>query len=358
MLEILLRTFLYRLQRWIGYPKMLPMNYTISLTNRCNCRCKTCNIYENKTKELSINDYREFFKSVGSSPHWVTLSGGEPFLRKDVVSICKVIYDESKPRIINIFSNGVLTNKIVRDVLQITKYCKKTKININLSIDEIGTGHDKIRNFDGCYDKAMVTFRKLKKIKAENLSVGIHTVISIFNSHNFSYIAQNLMDLNPDTYLTEIAENRHELGTMDEYITPSPWNYASAIDFLIHRIKNDKFTGSNKIAQSFRLEYYKMVKKMLRDEKFILPCYAGIASVQISSSGDVWVCCVKAKALGNIRRNSFKKIWFSKNLQRARKEIKNNRCYCPLANASYTNMLMNFYILLKVSLNIFRKKLR
>ncbi|MDD3051613.1 MAG: radical SAM/SPASM domain-containing protein [Candidatus Cloacimonetes bacterium] len=357
MLSLIPRILMYKFYRKFGFPKLMPMNFTVSVTNNCNSRCSTCNIYKKKGTMLTVDEYGQIFKKIGYSPFWVTLSGGEPFLRADLVEIAKIIYLYSKPRIINIPSNGILTDKIVEDVTAIAKYCKKSDIIINLSIDAIGTNHDKIRNVNGNYEKVIETYNRLKKLKIDNLSIGIHTVISNFNVNNFAEIANRLMALKPDSYITEIAERRVELGTMNENITPPLIAYKSAIDYLIHRIKNQHFEGTSKITQAFRIEYYNLVKRILRDKTQIIPCYAGIASVQISPEGDVWPCCIKAVVLGNLKdcNFDFRTIFFSRKAEVERRIIKNKGCYCPLANASYTNMLMDIPTLVRVFYRSFIK---
>ena len=357
MLELIPKIIAYKLFRNFGFPKILPMNYTISALYTCNSKCKTCNIWKKKAVNLTISEYKEIFRKLGHSPYWITISGGEPFLRDDIVELCKIIYKYSKPAIINIPTNGILTNKIVQEVKEIAASCKKTQIIINLSIDAIGKHHDNLRRIQGNYDKVVNTFKRLKMLKLENLSVGIHTVISKFNVKYFTTISKTLMDMKPDSYITEIAENRNELDTMNADITPDIVSYCSAIDYLIHRIKNDKFTGMNKITQAFRIEYYSLVKKILRDKTQSIPCYAGIASAQISPDGEVWSCCIKAQSIGNLRdlNYNFKKIWFGRRMNKERQSIKNKECYCPLANASYTNMLMDFSTLFRVFFRSFIK---
>ncbi len=359
MLIVLLKTFIYKLQRKFGWPRILPINYTISLSYKCNSRCKTCGIYYKKSKELSLEEYKRFFKQVGKSPYWITLSGGEPFLRKELFEIIKIIYDISKPAIINIPTNGLLHEKIAPLTKQICQYCKKTQININLSIDEIGKQDDIIRGVNGAYNKALLTFQGLKEVKntCKNLNVGIHTVISRFNSQNFAFVSQTLMDMQPDAYLTEIAENRVELDTLTSQISPAPWNYASAVDLLIHKIKTDTYHGFNKITQCFRLLYYEMVKKILADETKVYDCYAGIASMQLAPNGDVWFCCMKAQNIGNVTKEKFSDIWFSGKADKIRKEIKDINCFCPLANVAYTNMLMNYRLLIKIFSNLLKSKI-
>jgi MoaA/NifB/PqqE/SkfB family radical SAM enzyme len=323
----------------------------VSLLYTCNSRCNTCRIWKKKAHNLSVDEYKRIFRSVGKSPYWITFSGGEPFLRNDIVEIVKGIYQISRPRIINIPTNGLLVSTIVEKTAAIAEACPKAQIIINVSLDGIEGQHDEIRNVPGNYKKAVSTFNKLKALKLKNLSVGIHTVISRFNVDSFYSVANELMRLNPDSYITEIAEERVELDTVGMDITPTKVAYKSAIDYLIHRIKNGKYEGMNKITMAFRIEYYGLVKAIMRDERQVIPCYSAVASCQISPEGDLWGCCVKAKPLGNLRKNhyNFRKTWFSPAAKLERRSIHKKECWCPLANAAYTNMLMHIPTLFRVS---------
>ena len=181
MLYIMIRIIGYWLMKHLGFPRILPMNYTVSLLYSCNSRCSTCRIWKKKANNLSPEEYRKIFRSVGRSPYWITFSGGEPFLRRDIVEVISSIYKISRPRIINIPTNGLLVSTIVEKVEAIALACPKSQIIINVSIDGIEAQHDEIRNVPGNYKKAISTFHKLKALKLPNLQVGIHTVISRFN---------------------------------------------------------------------------------------------------------------------------------------------------------------------------------
>ncbi len=341
MLEVISKIPLYYLFRLLGRPKKLPMNLTLSVSFKCNSRCKTCNIYKKKTDELSLAQWQSIFKNYGKDLFWVTISGGEPFLRKDLVDLVCSLYDSCMPKIINIPTNGLLKDYIPQTVKKISTHCKKAQIVINISIDEIGEKHDAIRGVRGSYEKAQGTFSALKSINIPNLSVGIHTVISKFNVSRIPHIYKHLLALNPDSYITEIAEEREELDTIGTGISPEYEDYANAVDFLVSRLKRDQFNQVGRITRAFRIEYYKIVKKILKENRQIIPCYSGFASAQIAPDGDVWMCCIKAEPVGNLQdaNYEFKNVWFSEKAKRLRKSIKNGECYCPLANASYTNML-------------------
>ena len=350
MIWLMFRMLGYWFMKHLGFPRLLPINYTVSLLYTCNSRCGTCNIWKKKARNLSVDEYRQIFKGIGKAPYWVTFSGGEPFLRQDIDEVVGAIYQISRPRIINIPTNGILTKTVVEKTEAIAKACPKAQVIINVSLDGIDAQHDEIRHVPGNYKKAVTTFQRLKALKLPNLSVGIHTVISQFNADSFASVATELMRLEPDSYITEIAEERVELDTIGADITPSLVAYKSAVDFLIHRIKNGKFKGMNKITMAFRIEYYNLVKRIMRDQKQILPCYSGVASVQISPDGDLWSCCIKAKSLGNLRERAynFRSIWNSPAAELERRSIHHRECWCPLANAAYTNMLMDLPTLFRV----------
>jgi MoaA/NifB/PqqE/SkfB family radical SAM enzyme len=329
---------------------MLPLSYTVSITYRCNSRCATCRVYERKqVKELSIAEYEKIFKSLGHIPYWITISGGEPFLRNDIVDICRVIYKYSRPAIINIPTNGILSNLIPAAVKEIAQSCPQSSIIINLSLDEVGERHDEIRGVKGNFERARHTFQSLRELGLANLTLGIHTVISRFNVARFPQIYDALSAWQPDSYITEVAEERIELGTMGTGITPQAKEYKQAIDYLIRQISRSAPTGISKVTQAFRLQYYGMVKRVLSEGGQVIPCFAGIVSCQIAPDGDVWPCCIKAQVMGNLRETNydFRRVWFSPEANKLRREIKQGNCFCPLANAAYTNMLCDFRSLWK-----------
>jgi MoaA/NifB/PqqE/SkfB family radical SAM enzyme len=344
----------YYLFRSLGWPKRLPMNLTFSVTNRCNSRCKTCHIYQKKSEELGLDEWKQVFQSLGKAPFWTTFSGGEPFLRSDFSDLVCSLYDECRPSIINIPTNGLLSDRIPAVVKQITDYCQRAQIIINVSMDAIGETHDAIRGVPGNFEKAMHTLKGLKRLTAPNLAVGIHTVISKFNVTQIPDIYRSIRALHPDSYVTEIAEERVELDNLGFDITPEVGDYADAVDFLARALRKDRFNRIGRVTRALRLEYYALVKRILQERHQIIPCYAGIASAQIAPNGDIWTCCVRAEPLGNLRETNydFDKLWTSERANILRQKIRRGECYCPLANVSYTNMLHHLKSLLKVGWSV------
>jgi hypothetical protein len=124
-------------------------------------------------------------------------------------------------------------------------------------------------------------------------------------------------------------------------ITPSPEVYSRAVDRLVEFVEASSFRGMARVTEAFRVEYYKLVRRILNEQDQVIDCFAGWASAQIYADGTVWPCCVRADDLGNLREHGydFGRIWFGPRMAEVRRSIAARECHCPLANAAYTNML-------------------
>lgn len=233
----------------------------------------------------------------------------------------------------------------------------KSEVIINLSLDGIGAQHDEVRGVRSNWAHAMSTWAGLKQLKQQykNLTLGVHTVISNFNVDSFPALCEYVQrELKPDSYITEIAEERVELDTVGLGITPTAEKYTVAIDALLESMRDHHLTGVAEVTQAFRRQYYEIVKRTLREQRQVIPCMAGVASAQIAPNGDVWTCCVRAESMGNLREHNydFSSVWKTGKAEQLRRSIKAGECYCPLANAAYTNMLMHGPTVTKVAAEV------
>jgi MoaA/NifB/PqqE/SkfB family radical SAM enzyme len=184
-------------------------------------------------------------------------------------------------------------------------------------------------------------------------------VISNFNVDRFPQLCEYVhRELQPDSYITEIAEERVELDTVGLGITPTAERYTIAIDTLLESLRDQRLTGVAAVTQGFRRQYYELVKRTLREHRQVIPCMAGVASAQIAPNGDVWTCCVRAESMGNLREHGydFGSVWRTGKAAQLRRSIKAGECYCPLANAAYTNMLMHGQTVRKVATDVARSR--
>ena len=357
MLSVLARIPLFRAYRRFGWPEILPLNITLSPSPKCNSRCLTCNIWMKRENELALDEWDKVLASLGRAPYWFTISGGEPLMFPDIVELTQLVYQHCRPGIINIPTNAILKSGPER-VRRILESCPDTQLIINLSLDGVGEKHDFIRGVAGNFEKFEERLDQYFALRDEfpNLVVGIHSVVSVFSVGHLDELIEYADRSAADQFITEIAEPRVELDTVGLPITPSAEEYAQTIDRLIDYVNSKRYQGVARITEAFRVEYYKLVKRILDEEDQVIDCYAGWASAQIYADGTVWPCCVRADNLGNLRDHNydFKEIWFGDKIKEVRRSIAAKECYCPLANASYTNMLHDVPTVTRVGVKVIR----
>ncbi len=359
MLSLLPQLPLYWTFRRFGWPRMLPFSIVVSVSFRCNSKCKTCGVWRKPNDDMTVEEWERVFTKMGRGPFYVTFTGGEPFLRKDMAEIVLSACHHCRPAVVTVPTNGLLTQRIADQVDRICAGAPRTQIGINLSLDGVGREHDEIRQVPGNWDKALATWQALKTLQPrhKNLVLTAHTVVSQFNLRRFFEIYAGLGFLEPDSYITEVAEERVELDTVGWDITPAAEDYAPIADFLSQQARQRPARGLARVTQAFRAEYYQLAKRALNERRQVIPCYAGWASGHIAPNGDIWSCCIRAEPVGNLRDHDYdiRPIWYGERMAALRQSIYSGECACPMANASYANMLLHPPTVTRVISSVIRK---
>jgi MoaA/NifB/PqqE/SkfB family radical SAM enzyme len=348
----------YRLAHASGRAGRLPINLTVSVTYSCGSRCLTCDIWQKKVDDMSVDEYAKTFRTLEKVPIWVTLSGGDQFLRADLDEVVRVVRTEIEPSIINIPMNGVVTERIFTLLPRIADVSRGSQLVLNLSVDEIGEAHDRIRGVPRNYEKQLQVAELIHDLKKtyDHVVLGVHTVISRHNADRVPAIEREARAaFRPDSFIAEVAENRVELKTTDKDIAPTIEQYRRAVAHLKNVIRESHSKNPvARLVESLRLEYYDLAGDVLEQKRQIIDCYAGWASAQLAPDGHVWGCCVRAESVGNVRDHGydFRKVWFGAEADRFRRSVRDHECACPLANAAYTNLLLDPRSLVRVTANM------
>lgn len=272
----------------------------------------------------------------------MTFSGGEPFLKTGLRELVDHAMASCKPAVVNIPTNGWFTDRVVSGVRTLTEAHPGTQLVVNCSLDHhVPEEHDRIRGAQGSWERMMATLAGLRALDAPNLTVGVHTVVSRENEHDFPAIADGLAQLDADSWIAECAEERVELRTIGTGITPSADTFAAAAESVLEAERGAKGMTA-RLARSVRVEYYRRVVRFLDGDDTAMPtCHAGFLSCQIGADGEVWSCCVLGRSMGHLRDHDlhFPSVWRSAEAEAFRAWMRERRCACPLANAAYTNLL-------------------
>jgi MoaA/NifB/PqqE/SkfB family radical SAM enzyme len=139
-----------------------PIHLTFFVTRRCNARCPYCFYLRSddtpavSAAELSLEEIERISSSLGSLL-WLAFSGGEIFLREDLVEIARTFYRNNKPAIMLFSTNGLLPGLIRDRIEAIVRSCPDSVIALKLSLDGLGEAHDALRSTPGSFDKTLQT---------------------------------------------------------------------------------------------------------------------------------------------------------------------------------------------------------
>jgi MoaA/NifB/PqqE/SkfB family radical SAM enzyme len=344
-------------------PRLIALTH--SVTCACQSQCRTCGIGrrfrdhpELRLDDLTLEEIGKIYRSIGPV-YFYNVSGGEPFLREDLPEIVGLAMRYLKPAIVHIPTNGFLPERIHETTGRILGIMRRSGreavLTIKPSIDGLGEVHDRIRGLPGGFDRLLETIRRLKEIErdADGFHLELGTVVSIHNVGSLGEIEDFVHRLGVQSYRNEIAENREEFFNAGEDIAPGPEQYRELMRAFGRKIvghiggKKDL----TKATEALRLVYYGLVPRILETKRQVIPCYAGISNAHLNYDGELWPCCVSgySRPIGRLREFGYdvRAAYASPRAVETLRYIRKKSCHCPLANQTYSNILLHFPSLAK-----------
>ncbi|WP_373501595.1 radical SAM protein [Desulfococcus sp.] len=166
-----------------------PSAVSIEVTHQCIARCIMCNIWRipRDTPSLSAQDWlallsRDLFSDLVE----LDITGGEPFLRKDLSDLLTSVCELKKSRLaslrsIAVTTNGFLTRRVLEESRKILfeARCADVDLVMVCAMDAVGDVHDGVRNVPGGWRRVDQTIQGLKRLRAEfsNLIIGLKTTV-------------------------------------------------------------------------------------------------------------------------------------------------------------------------------------
>jgi len=346
------------------------------VTTKCNSKCKHCFFWKslNQKNEFDINRIKKIFSKIGQIRD-VSLSGGEPILRNDIVDIADIIYKESKIQSLSIPSNGLLPERLCEISEKILQKCPKIKLLINLSIDGPKEIHEYIRGVKGNFKKVINSAKLLQKLRKRypQLYININTVICNKNIDELpkliDYIKKNL---DVDGHYFEVMRGFPK----ESYMATPNINklknfYSIALKtsqyYFDKKFKNNRIhlnLGKN-ITNMFHLgitkTLYNIQINSLKSKKWPTKCLAGKTSVVIYPEGEVSVCEMM-KSFANLKDYDYNihKILKSKKAREIFRKINRQESPCPCTHNCFIYNTINhspFIRFFHIPLNYIKWKL-
>ncbi|MDO8748136.1 MAG: radical SAM protein [Candidatus Omnitrophota bacterium] len=312
----------YKLSRGLKKP-VKPLFINFIVTYMCNSKCIMCDIWQKYDKdsdrfkkniadELTLNDItgfvkrnKEFLSDIKS----IGFTGGEAFLRKDIVEIIKVVHSQLPWVDMGVQTNGLLPDIIRAKMREILSFYPNFKIAV--SLDGIGDVHNEVRGIKDAYTKALTTIQYAKELGISGITCGMTLTPVNFNK------------------IREVAKQVEAMGC----------------EFSCFMAENCEYFGNPDRKKQFTQEQLKVITEELRDfqyhyfmdnlrrqitgeSKRALPCYSGYTSYVIDPYGEVHPCILRNEAFGNIKGKAFRDMVINRQAWELRKKLNSCKCWC------------------------------
>jgi radical SAM protein with 4Fe4S-binding SPASM domain len=282
-----------------------PTDVSIITTYRCQMQCKMCDIWENPSdskREITA-------KELEMLPNFkfVNITGGEPFVRRDLEDIVEVMYTKAARIVIS--TSGWHTDRIIKMAE------KFPNIGIRVSIEGLSQKNDDLRGREGSFDRAMRLLLTLKEMGIKDIGYGC--TVSNKNSEDMLWLYKLSRELGME-FATASFHNSYYFHKDDNEIT----NKEEVINNF--RKLMEELLKDNSPKSWYRAFFNLGLINYIREQPRMLPCEAGTANFFIEPYGDVYPCNgledrYWKESMGNIRDvSTFDEVWFSEQAEKVR----------------------------------------
>jgi len=258
----------------------------LAITYQCNSRCQMCNIWK-MTNPQSLS-----LKSIEKIPgdlRDINITGGEPFLSRDIVKIVKTLSDKSPQASFIISSNGFATELILAKMKEILEI--NPQVGVAISIDGIDEKHDAVRGILGGFQKSLATIEGLQKMGVKKLRLSF--TLGDYNVSELKPVYALAENLGIELSLTLVHSSEQYFNTQN-FVTQKD-EMIIVLDWLI-----EKELSSWNIKKWLRAYYAYGMKVLLLEGKRMLPDYSGQEGIFIDPNGDIFPSDISSQKLGNL----------------------------------------------------------
>ncbi len=279
--------------------KFYPDTVVWEITFACNMRCLHCGTSAGKQRsdELSTDEALALIDELaGLGCTSVTLSGGEPLLRKDWHQLAARLKENGVTSYL--ITNGyAMTEKTADQILELG--IKR----VGVSVDGMEDVHNHIRQRTDSYSKCL---RAIDIMHEKAVDFCVVSQISNMNIDELDPMHKMLIDHGCKGWRIQMCTTTGRMMERANMVL-SLDNYERLIDKLLELKK----VGDMHIDVGENIGYYGCKGSQLLDGMPYYGCYAGTRVAGITSNGSVRGCLSMPEQFneGNIREKSFTEIW-------------------------------------------------
>lgn len=281
------------------------LNGTVIVTYRCNARCTMCSRYKAPSKpeeEISIETIRKL-----PPMYFTNITGGEPFIRRDLKDIVRELYKKSDRIVIS--TNGFFTDRII-------DLCKEfPNIGIRISIEGLEETNNRIRGLENGFQRGYRTLKKLRKMGMKDVGFGM--TIQDFNCKDLVPLYK-ISDKLGMEFATASLHNSFYFVETTNIIKNRPM-VAEQLERLINELLK-----SSQPKKWFRAYFNHGLINYIYSQKRLLPCDMSFDTFFMDPYGDVMPCngTRDKEVMGNLNEQDWDELWNSPKAENVRKKVR------------------------------------
>lgn len=307
-----------------------PYKLTFSITYKCQSKCLTCSIWEMRpVNELTLQEIQEFARK-NNYFRWIEITGGEPFLRSDIVDIVRAFRENCRDLyILTMPTNSLCNTETVLKRIEEMLSLGIPKISITVSLDGYRELHDKIRGIPGNFDKAMNMFKGLRELQKRhrNLFMVFGYTMSRFNQGQFEKTIESVRKEIPGITYNDFHLNLGQIS--DIYYSNTDLDLKGSREIAANEIermiKRRKFRFG--AIPAIEGVFLKRLVDYVKTDQTPIKSRSLDASLFMDSYGNVFPSIMWGRRIGNIRESeySLEQIWHSRDADEVRELIRQGK---------------------------------
>lgn len=325
---------------WIGRRHTLrlpsPPRLIWYATSRCNARCSHCffGSFVNTADELALEEFSTVVRSLKVRLRSVNLTGGEPFLREELVELCGALSHYNRTDLITLPTNGLQPQHIEETTERILS-TTKLRLNVQVSLDGSAGVHDAIRAVQGAFDRACQTVEKFKELKRRHENLNNISVLTTLTRRNQDCIPELIRFVRKELAVFHkfqfIRGSHTDVFNIDEEalseLDPAEPEKPEDIRGLTELITAEILAHDTSLLARRQVELLRRSAYILLNQKPVLTCLAGRIDGVIFANGDVSLCEM-TRPFANLRQYNldFLRLWNGTEAEEMRRRIR--KCFC------------------------------
>ena len=283
------------------------------ITNRCPCSCASCLWKDNDCQDVPYEQVCDFYRQAKEEGFVATaISGGEPFLRKDLGDIVRFIKEEADMSIL-LFTTGWFLEARMDEVLPHISM-------LVVSVDSATAArHDEIRGLNGLFDR-LVRGVKLARERYPELPIQLNCCVQKGVAEEVDPLIELARELDVRISFDVITEYRN--GDGKPQVETGVGMPLAELQELAGKLLEKKRSGAPIVNSELYFDYFARGRPGYR-------CHLPKLVMFVDGWGNAEHCLDLSKPLGNIRTTPLREIMSTPRF----KELRVNAERCSSCNS-------------------------